>query len=466
MNCIKCKGPVLQNNYCSQCGVNTKYYKKAYNTSNYYYNQGLDKAQVRDLSSSIADLKTSLKYNKCNTSARNLLGLIYYEMGEVVLALSEWVVSNHFQPDNNDAISYLNAIQANPAKLDDVNQMIKKYNQTLVYVRQGSEDLALIQLKKVLTLSPNFVNGYLLLSLLYMNQGNKDKARKAVKRVLNIDAHNTLALKYIHELSDGSKDGMDAKETGTGRADRNTHRRELSRPDAKVNPTPVGKYRDPASGVRSFMNIVVGMVIAVIVMWILIIPSRTKSIEENYKKTQQTAMEDLQTKASFVDSLTEENKNLSSEVKALKKELETYTTDDGGGSVYDKLFDGISYYMDGDSLKAAQALKDVDSKTLESKTAKNMYKKISEETFTQASKTLYEQGFAKYEQGNYDESKTLLSDAYDLDDQNVNALYFLGRTYHQQGDTKQAKKLYQKVIDNFPGTSRFRDATAKIKEVS
>ncbi len=32
----------------------------------------------------IESLKTSLKFNKLNIDARNLLGLIYFEMGEVV----------------------------------------------------------------------------------------------------------------------------------------------------------------------------------------------------------------------------------------------------------------------------------------------------------------------------------------------------------------------------------------------
>ena len=42
-------------------------------------------------------LKISLKYDKMNIDARNLLGLVYYETGEVVLALSHWVISvNYF----------------------------------------------------------------------------------------------------------------------------------------------------------------------------------------------------------------------------------------------------------------------------------------------------------------------------------------------------------------------------------
>ncbi len=42
MECLNCGAPVLENGHCSQCGMNYKLLAKAYNTSNYYYNLGLD----------------------------------------------------------------------------------------------------------------------------------------------------------------------------------------------------------------------------------------------------------------------------------------------------------------------------------------------------------------------------------------------------------------------------------------
>lgn len=51
--------------------------------SNYWYNDGLAKAQVRDMSGAITSLKKSLQYNRSNLAARNLLGLVYYGRGDV-----------------------------------------------------------------------------------------------------------------------------------------------------------------------------------------------------------------------------------------------------------------------------------------------------------------------------------------------------------------------------------------------
>lgn len=55
--------------------------------SNYWYNDGLKKANIRDLSGAIVSLRRSLQYNRENIATRNLLGLVYYGRGDVVEAL-------------------------------------------------------------------------------------------------------------------------------------------------------------------------------------------------------------------------------------------------------------------------------------------------------------------------------------------------------------------------------------------
>ena len=107
MKCYNCGAKLGRENICPECGVNVKIYKKIVMASNEYYNDALAKASVRDLSGAIESLKTSLKFNKLNIDARNLLGLIYFEMGEVVEALTEWVISKNYQPAENTASRYL-----------------------------------------------------------------------------------------------------------------------------------------------------------------------------------------------------------------------------------------------------------------------------------------------------------------------------------------------------------------------
>ena len=139
MNCMKCGAPAGNAGICPRCGQDLSVQKKALQLSVAYYNQGLDKAQIRDLSGAIDMLQRSLKYNKLNIPARNLLGLVYFETGEAVSALSEWIISKNIKPENNIASEYIQRVQAEPAKLDTINQTIKKYNIALKCCREGND---------------------------------------------------------------------------------------------------------------------------------------------------------------------------------------------------------------------------------------------------------------------------------------------------------------------------------------
>ena len=94
---------------CPNCGFNLRVQRKCFSLSNMYYNLGLDKAEIRDLSGAIDMLRRSLKFNKYNIHARNLLGLVYFETGEAVAALSEWIISKNIMPENNVATEYCDA---------------------------------------------------------------------------------------------------------------------------------------------------------------------------------------------------------------------------------------------------------------------------------------------------------------------------------------------------------------------
>ena len=122
MRCPRCDAKISDEmGTCDFCGQDLEVVHYVRRVSNAYYNMALEKAHVRDLSGAVLILRKSLQFNKYNTNARNLLGLIYNEMGETVAALSEWVLSRYFQPDNNRAGRYIDIIRKNQTALDAVN---------------------------------------------------------------------------------------------------------------------------------------------------------------------------------------------------------------------------------------------------------------------------------------------------------------------------------------------------------
>lgn len=125
MNCYYCGAHLDSMGTCPSCEADVRVWKKIVSISNKLYNDGLECAQARDLTGAVEYLKMSLRYNKMNIQARNLLGLVYFEMGEIVKALSEWIISKSMQGEDNPANDYLTDIQKSSARLDTMSQTVK-----------------------------------------------------------------------------------------------------------------------------------------------------------------------------------------------------------------------------------------------------------------------------------------------------------------------------------------------------
>ena len=279
MNCMNC-GAFLTDrdlDYCPHCGCNVLIQKKADYLSRQYYNLGLEKASVRDLSGAISCLKQSLIYSKYNIQARNLLGLVYFETGEVVAALSEWVISKNLQPSRNLASEYINKLQANSNKLEAINETIRKYNDALNLCREGHEDMAAIRLKKILAQNPKLIKGYHLLALIQMKEGEYNKARRTLKRAARIDKTNTTTLRFLSEIDE---------QTGVStRLERQKKRRFGSKGAEEKEAAsisrdmviPTAPYKD-RSRVSLFFTLVAGFAAGLLAFYLLAVPAIKQGI--------------------------------------------------------------------------------------------------------------------------------------------------------------------------------------------
>ena len=83
-----------------------------------------------------------------------------------------------------------------------INQTIKKYNSALKCCRENNEDVAAIQLRKILNQNPKLIKGYHLLALIRMKEGEYNRARKALRKAARIDKTNTTTLRFLKEIDD------------------------------------------------------------------------------------------------------------------------------------------------------------------------------------------------------------------------------------------------------------------------
>ena len=343
MNCMNC-GAFLTDmdlDYCPNCGYNVLIQKKVDYLSKIFYNQGLEKASIRDLSGAIACLKQSLMYDKRNIRARNLLGLVYFETGEVVSALSEWVISKNLQPTRNLASEYINKLQANPNKLAAINETIKKYNHALMLCRQGHEDMAAIQLRKILTQNSKLIKGYHLLALIQMKNGEWNKARRILKKAARIDKTNTTTLRFLREVDEqtGVTTRLEKKKKGLFRSGTKENRdTDILGSERVAQPT---VYREH-SKVSVFFILMAGIAAGAVAFWLLAVPAIRQGI---YQEANQQIVQYSESLASQGAELTKaqgEAKESGDTVESVTQEL---TTEQAKSESYQALLQAYTYYQ-------------------------------------------------------------------------------------------------------------------------
>ncbi|BCN30025.1 tetratricopeptide repeat protein [Anaeromicropila herbilytica] len=459
MNCPVCDGPLSKKNRCDRCGEDYSVYVKIYKASNSYYNEGLNRAKVRDLTGAITSLKESLKLYKKNTKARNLLGLVYYEMGESVLALSEWVLSKHFQPEDNDADEYMKAVQSNPTKLETINQAIKKYNTALASANQGNDDLAILQLKKVTSLNPRFIRAHHLLTLLYMKNNENEKARRCLLKISKIDVTNTITLRYLKELGG---DNTVTKENSNQISKEEAKERVLNQTTSYM---PISTYKEDKPNIMAFINLIVGVVIGLAVSFFLLTPTIKNNATSDLKTKIKTYTEQIQEKENEITTLKSDKDTLQSKIDDLNKQVTDLNANQVDESFYQNLFEAAKLYADGDKTGAAEKLVKVDETKLQIDASKDLYNMIKDDTFSSISKSLYNTGYSQYNSYKYDDAIKTLKESFKYDKTNVDALYFIARCYHNKKDFTNAKKYYNQIIKDFPDSSRASKAKAKLSTI-
>ncbi|MCL2377825.1 MAG: hypothetical protein FWC77_01730 [Defluviitaleaceae bacterium] len=269
MQCPNCQKDCKDKTICPACKIDTVLYAGTVRLSDKLYNKGLSKLNNGDLTHGIEILNRSVSVNKNNIPARNLLGLALFEIGYVGDAFKHWVISQSLQKQDNPATGYLEEARKNSRTLETLNDAAAKYNQALLYIKQKSDDLAIIQLKRAVELNPRFINALNLLALCHLIQNNREKAVAAVERVLAIDIQNTIALNYMSIIN-------------PGRARHDTRRGDSGRTGRKsFTKAPQTSYRAIAvqeKKVRTFrfdiiLALVIGAVCTFAVMYILFYPA-------------------------------------------------------------------------------------------------------------------------------------------------------------------------------------------------
>ncbi len=446
--CPKCARPLDADHFCDHCQLSVSVYKKIKDSSKILYNQGLQKAKVRDLSASIDLLSRSVRLNKNNTDARNLLGLIYFEIGETVSALQQWVVSKNLKAKDNEAVYFLNQVQDNQSYLDKLNQAIKKYNQSLTYIGQGSTDLAIIQLKKVTSLNPKYVRAYALLALCYIKEGNIDKAKKALHKVLAIDKSNFIARKYLDEINQDTVTSDDFKE---------------EKP-AKVHSGGAIGIRPVRTKVNNalfqFIAMAIGVVVGLAIMNYMVMPSKIDQKDGQINKV----IADLSAAEADIQTLNDEVNRLEVELKSTITVGDEFDAEAKETSRQLKetirVLNALNFYVSEEEVQAADNLFVIDPAQLPAEVSA-IYDNLAAVVFPTVAEDAHNTGYTACQGGKLEEAVEMLTTSYKYaktSEFSHRTLYFLARSYYKLDQIDTALPIFQKLIDEYPDSKYIKDA--------
>ena len=465
MKCYHCGCALSEKDFCTGCGADVAHYKKVMYLSNQYYNEGLEKAQVRDLSGAVSCLKQSLKLNKNHTNARNLLGLVYFEMGEPVAALTEWIISKSYQSDKNIAEDYIAKVQSNPSGLEDMNTSVKKYNQALTYCQQDSLDMATIQLRKVVLTNPKLIPARQLLALLYIRSEEWTKAKKELDACKRIDNGNVLTNRYLKEVD--SMLGFEESKNAGKRKNQEAAIWSKSGNDIVIqpnNPRDLGTW-------NVFLNILIGLVIGLAIGWFLLAPIRVNNERAGMDDELTSLREQLNVKTTAVDELTQQISLLTTDKEVLENKLEDYESSTGLLAAHTSLMQAQIEYNKGaaaDKMLIAEYLDQVDLDFLENVASEEyltLYESLKLAVGSSVATSFYDSGYEAFRNQDYETAIERLSKAVDYDPTNAEALYALGNAYRENKDYVQARKIYVQVVELFPDTEKAIKANGYIAEI-
>ncbi|MBR4016069.1 MAG: tetratricopeptide repeat protein [Anaerotignum sp.] len=458
MKCPNCGHSFSEGSLCPDCGVDVYVFRKAGNASIRLYNDALHMAEEKNLSGAAVNLEQSLFFDKNNIQARNLLGLIYCEIGHIADALKHWIISTSIQPENNPASGYMDYLQKNGREMEKCNDAVRMYNQAIHYLKQSSDDLAIIQLKKSIHNNPDFLDAYNLMTLCCIEDNNTKRALHFNELVLKRDVSNPMALHYARILKHTPHPAQPKK---TGKEKTPAIKKTDSNP-----PIPRYKRKEKKSGMlekRDLIAFLLGIAAAALVILVLIVPALNEKTD--------LVIKDLRAQ---VDSYAGETNMKPEEVLAMREELtklqqenKQLRSEETKQANLELLQTAVAQMSDQDYESCVATLSSIDTVGF-SEEDMNKYNSVKTTAFPKAADSYYTKGKSEFLSNNFAEAKTYLETALNytstenfLDD----TYFYLAKIAEQSDDTTAARTYYNKIIAEYPDSNQIANVKNALEQL-
>ncbi len=352
---------------------------------------------------------------------------------------------------------------------------VKAYNKAIEYLRTGSEDIAMIELKRVVAVNPDFYEAVNLLGLCYAYTNQMDKAQELFGKVVNGENNVLKAADYLNYISAGDSGSSRKSSKAVKSSTMKPKATETGKSEAAKKEVPARKkqeaYKEEEIKAEYILlkkigellkkprialafNLFAILCLAAALVFFVFSLKNLKEEKTNNEPIANAAVSDN------LDKTLAENKKLQEQLDAANLELRNY-------KLTDQINQISTLYKQGKNSEAVDKLSQVPIAEL-STDQKKKYDSIKKDVYLKEASSLYTQGNDLYNGKKYAEAIEKLEVVFKLGDKwtfGDKALYVLGKSYVEHGDNQKGAEAYQKLIEQYPKSSYVKYAKSRLSTI-
>jgi tetratricopeptide (TPR) repeat protein len=351
---------------------------------------------------------------------------------------------------------------------------VKAYNKAIEYLKTGSEDIAIIELKKVVSTNPNFYEAVNLLGLCYAYTNQMAKAEELFDKVVQGENNAIKAADYLNFISIGDNNAAKRtnKTTKTTKTTKTKNTLPVNKPTKVVKePSKKGNFSEEnmqteyllfnkigtqlkKTSVAGIFSVIGAICLIVALVFFFAATKSTKKVD----KVSETAVNSQLTDA--YNTATKENELLKKQLESANVKLKQFQLSADLSQV-STLYGQKKYVEAADKL---MSLPVVDF----SGDLKTKYDSIKPNVFLRAANQLTIDGNVLYGSKKYAEAVKKLEKVFTLGQKwtfGDKALYILGKSYVEVNEIQKGAAVYQKLIDQYPNSGYLKYAKIRLQAI-
>ena len=281
-----------------------------------------------------------------------------------------------------------------------------------------------------------------------------EKARRILKKAAKIDKTNSTTLRFLREVDEqtGTITSLEPRRWAFGLREKeekvsgNQSIAYRTENDVVIQPP---TFRE-SSMAATLLNLGFGFLVGACLVWFLMVPANTQRINKAANEKVVSYSNTMATQSAEMNKLQEQIDQSEETVASAQQQIEDAQNQT---SSYENLIKAYAAFQSGNYTSAANVLQNVQADLL-SVDAKEIYDSIYKSIQSTMKNNLKSQGEQAFYAKDYETAITDLNQALEMDDSDYEVLNLLAHSYRLDEQYDKAVEIFQKIVDQFPGTKR------------